>query len=231
MLVLASGGVLGEAWMSGLLAGIEDATAHDFRRTEAFVGTSAGSLVAAALAAGQRPRRPDSEEQPGLRPGGGDHLPRAEARIGAAWRARPRDWPARSRGRPSAGAAATAPLAPAALAVGAPGGAALRAALLARAPDETGRSRRSVNASRPAARASMGACGWSPSSASPAAAWCSARPAHRRRRSERRCRPRARCRGSSPPRASASGSTSTAASGAARTSTSPPPVAAPVSCA
>ncbi|MDX6678531.1 MAG: hypothetical protein QOE31_2583, partial [Solirubrobacteraceae bacterium] len=48
VLVLASGGTLGEAWMSGLLAGIEDATGHDFRRTESFVGTSAGSLVAAA---------------------------------------------------------------------------------------------------------------------------------------------------------------------------------------
>ncbi|MGH2943534.1 MAG: hypothetical protein ACRDLN_12255, partial [Solirubrobacteraceae bacterium] len=52
VLVLASGGTLGEAWMSGILAGIEDATGHDFRTTESFVGTSAGSLVAAALVAG-----------------------------------------------------------------------------------------------------------------------------------------------------------------------------------
>src|SRR5918998_1033241 len=58
VLVLASGGTLGEAWMSGVLAGIEDATGHDFRTTESFVGTAAGSLVAAALVAGQRPRRP-----------------------------------------------------------------------------------------------------------------------------------------------------------------------------
>ena len=58
VLVLASGGTLGEAWMSGLLAGIEDAAGQDFRATESFVGTSAGSLVAAALVAGQRPRRP-----------------------------------------------------------------------------------------------------------------------------------------------------------------------------
>ena len=58
VLVLASGGTLGEAWMSGLLAGIEDATGHDFRATESLIGTSAGSLVAAALVAGERPRRP-----------------------------------------------------------------------------------------------------------------------------------------------------------------------------
>ena len=58
VLVLASGGTLGEAWMSGLLAGVEDAVGHDFRATESFVGTSAGALVAAALVAGQRPRRP-----------------------------------------------------------------------------------------------------------------------------------------------------------------------------
>ena len=50
--MLASGGTLGEAWMSGVLAGIEDAGGHDFRTTEALVGTSAGALVAAALAAG-----------------------------------------------------------------------------------------------------------------------------------------------------------------------------------
>ena len=31
VLVLASGGTLGEAWMSGLLAGVEDASGHDFR--------------------------------------------------------------------------------------------------------------------------------------------------------------------------------------------------------
>src|ERR1044072_7556862 len=58
VLVLASGGTLGEAWMSGVLAGIEDASGHDFRRAESFIGTSACSLVAAALVAGQRPRRP-----------------------------------------------------------------------------------------------------------------------------------------------------------------------------
>ena len=58
VLVLAAGGVLGEAWMTGVLAGIEDATAIDFRTVESFVGTSAGSIVAATLASGHSPRRP-----------------------------------------------------------------------------------------------------------------------------------------------------------------------------
>src|ERR1700709_2150015 len=58
VLVLGGGGVLGEAWMMGVLAGIEDATGFDLRSCEHFVGTSAGSLVAAHLVAGERPRRP-----------------------------------------------------------------------------------------------------------------------------------------------------------------------------
>ena len=58
VLVLAGGGIVGEAWMHGVLAGIEDAARVDFRDVEAFVGTSAGSIVAARLAAGRRPPRP-----------------------------------------------------------------------------------------------------------------------------------------------------------------------------
>ena len=58
VLVLGGGGVLGEAWMMGVLAGLEDATGFDLRRCEHFVGTSAGSIVAARLAAGESPRRP-----------------------------------------------------------------------------------------------------------------------------------------------------------------------------
>ena len=42
VLVLGGGGVLGEAWMMGVLAGIEDATGFDLRDCEYFVGTSAG---------------------------------------------------------------------------------------------------------------------------------------------------------------------------------------------
>jgi NTE family protein len=58
ILVLGGGGVLGEAWMMGVLAGIEDATGFDLRQCEYFVGTSAGSMVAAHLIAGRTPRRP-----------------------------------------------------------------------------------------------------------------------------------------------------------------------------
>ena len=49
------GGTLGEAWMRGLLDGAGAATGIDFRDCEYFVGTSAGSIVAAFLAAGREP--------------------------------------------------------------------------------------------------------------------------------------------------------------------------------
>jgi NTE family protein len=62
LLVLGGGGVLGEAWMMGVLAGIEDATGFDLRRCEHFVGTSAGSIVSAHLVAGKTPRRPSGVE-------------------------------------------------------------------------------------------------------------------------------------------------------------------------
>ena len=55
VLVLAAGGTLGEAWMRGLLDGAGAATGIDFRDCEYFVGTSAGSIVAAFLAAGREP--------------------------------------------------------------------------------------------------------------------------------------------------------------------------------
>ncbi len=58
ILVLGGGGVLGEAWLTGMLAGLEDGAGVDMRRCEYLVGTSAGSIVAARLAAGQSPRRP-----------------------------------------------------------------------------------------------------------------------------------------------------------------------------
>jgi NTE family protein len=138
VLVLASGGTLGEAWMSGVLAGIEDATAHDFRTTESFVGTSAGALVAAALVAGQRPRRPRTGAAPlGLPPGGvsGDVASDTSSRLAAQWLPLPRTI-LQSIGREAvriAGAAAT-PLAPMALAAGSNGSTALRAALLGRTP-------------------------------------------------------------------------------------------------
>ena len=138
VLVLASGGTLGEAWMSGVLAGIEDATGHDFRTTEALVGTSAGSLVAAALVAGQRPRRPLRRAvQLGLPAGeeSSDVASETSSRLAAQWLPLPRSI-LQSVGREAvriAGLAAT-PLAPAALAAGSSGSTALRAALLGRAP-------------------------------------------------------------------------------------------------
>jgi len=46
VLVLAAGGILGEAWMTGVLAGIEASTGVDFRDTESLVGTSAGAIIA-----------------------------------------------------------------------------------------------------------------------------------------------------------------------------------------
>jgi NTE family protein len=138
VLVLASGGTLGEAWMSGVLAGIEDATGHDFRGTESFVGTSAGSLVAAALVAGQRPRRPRvGSDLPALGTGatGDDVASETAGGVAAAQLSLPRavlQNVAREALR-LAGAAAT-PLAPMALAVGSSGSTAVRAALLGRAP-------------------------------------------------------------------------------------------------
>jgi NTE family protein len=58
VLVLGVGGVLGEAWMSGFLAGAAERSGIDFRRAEYFIGTSAGSVVAARLAAGVPLGRP-----------------------------------------------------------------------------------------------------------------------------------------------------------------------------
>ncbi len=71
VLVLGAGGVRGEAWMSGLLRGFERAGGCDLRSVPFMVGTSAGSIVAARLAAGRRPRRP-REASPA---GGGGGLP------------------------------------------------------------------------------------------------------------------------------------------------------------
>jgi NTE family protein len=125
VLVLAGGGIVGESWMHGVLAGIEDAAGWDLRQVESFVGTSAGSIVAARLAAGRRPPRPDAahadrlpegaDDFPAVPTGGdGANLVRDAARVGRA---------------------ATAPLVGAALAAGAPLGALARAAVLSRAAD------------------------------------------------------------------------------------------------
>lgn len=72
ILVLGGGGRQGDAWMSGLLAGLEDAHGVDFRECDYFVGTSAGAVVATKLAAGWRLRRPADEV---VRASSGGRLP------------------------------------------------------------------------------------------------------------------------------------------------------------
>jgi NTE family protein len=121
ILVLAAGGVLGEAWMSGVLAGMEDASGLDFRGVETFVGTSAGSIVCAHLAGGGRPRRPRGAEAGGD-PGFVEDVPERSAAGGFV--------------RNAARLAAT-PIATPALTLGAAGGALVRRAALAAVPDGT----------------------------------------------------------------------------------------------
>jgi NTE family protein len=123
VLVLAGGGVIGEAWMTGVLAGIEDEAGADLRGVESFVGTSAGAIVATRLAAGTPLRRP----------------PRAGAAAAAAAEAEADGRRGLVRTAARWGWAATSPLAPVATALSTPGGALVRSALLARAPD-TGRT-------------------------------------------------------------------------------------------
>jgi NTE family protein len=122
VLVLGGGGVLGERWLMGMLAGIEDATGFDLRHCEYFVGTSAGSIVAARLAAGLSPNRPATTGTE-LAPAS----PPVPATIGSAALAT-----AQRAGRWTA--AAWSPLVPLALAAAGPPGALLRAGLLSRAP-------------------------------------------------------------------------------------------------
>ena len=114
VLVLGGGGILGEGWMNGLLAGLEDASGVRFSGCRAFVGTSAGSIVAARLVAGRELRRPG--KRPKAAPGAGPprgRLIRDAVRVG--WQF-------------------TAPVAPLALAAAAPAGAAVRSLALARVP-------------------------------------------------------------------------------------------------
>ena len=68
VLVLGGGGVLGEAWMTAVLAGLGAAGGFDARGCEGYVGTSAGSIVAAGLVAGIDPRSrvEDLPEQPAI---------------------------------------------------------------------------------------------------------------------------------------------------------------------
>ena len=112
---------MGEAWMTGVLAGIEDEAGADLRGVESFVGTSAGAIVAARLAAGLPLGRPSSLD---AAPAGAAE---PEARRGLVRTAARWGW------------AAMSPLAPVATALSAPGGALVRSAMLTRAP-ATGRA-------------------------------------------------------------------------------------------
>jgi len=123
VLVLGGGGVLGEAWMMGVLAGVEDATGFDLRRCEHFVGTSAGSIVAAHLVAGERPRRP-AETGTEIEPVAKSQPVNSLASIAQSAARRAGGW----------ALAAGASFAPLALGVSAPGGAVLRATMLRRLP-------------------------------------------------------------------------------------------------
>ncbi|MGH2863199.1 MAG: patatin-like phospholipase family protein [Solirubrobacteraceae bacterium] len=60
ILVLGGGGRQGDAWMTGLLAALEDTHGFDLHDCEYFIGTSAGSIVAAKLACGWLLKRPVS---------------------------------------------------------------------------------------------------------------------------------------------------------------------------
>jgi NTE family protein len=56
-IVLGAGGVLGGAWMAGALAALNRVTGWDPREAECLVGTSAGAVFAALIAAGVPPAR------------------------------------------------------------------------------------------------------------------------------------------------------------------------------
>jgi NTE family protein len=126
-LVLGGGGVLGEAWTMGVLAGIEDATGLDMRACEYYVGTSAGAIVSAHLVAGRSPRRPQplpagvpepKAPQAPAEPANRLALAGAEAvRRAGSW-----------------AIAAAGTFAPLALGAATPGGALVRGALLRRLP-------------------------------------------------------------------------------------------------
>jgi NTE family protein len=120
VLVLGGGGILGEAWMSGFLAGAQHATGVDFRDTNVFVGTSAGAFVAAYLAAGIQPRAPHERARTAR------EIPIAPRTLRVATARAGQDW-----------LTAVYPVVGRAVTAGAGAGALARAALLARAPAGT----------------------------------------------------------------------------------------------
>ena len=128
-LVLGAGGTLGEAWLRGVLGGIEAGARLDFRACEYLLGTSAGSIVAAALAAGKRPEAGEKLSREWAHaaalpePGDEADLPARGNPLGAV-----------GRGAARFGRAVATPFVPLALATTAPAGRLARAAVLRRAP-------------------------------------------------------------------------------------------------
>jgi NTE family protein len=130
-LVLGGGGVLGEAWLTAVLAGIAEGGGFDAREAGRFVGTSAGSIVAASLSARIAPA--DRLERDG------GAAPQAAA--GEEWPSAEEAERTRLAGPLAAalelGGSAAAPLASLALSSTAAGGALVRRAMLRRVPDGT----------------------------------------------------------------------------------------------
>jgi NTE family protein len=124
VLVLGGGGVLGQEWLMGVLAGIEDATSFDLRDCEYFVGTSAGSIVAARLASGRPLNRPDAPSGTAFQTAVDKATEEQATGTALTVARRAGQWTL----------AAWAPLAPLALAATGPGGAFVRAGVLTRLP-------------------------------------------------------------------------------------------------
>src|SRR4051794_15857587 len=128
-LVLGAGGTLGEAWLRGVLGGLEAGAGLDFRACEYLLGTSAGSIVAATLASGKRPEAGEAAAQAW---GHAAALPEPAGEPDAPARANPLAAVGRRAAR--LGKKVATPLAPLALATTAPAGRLARAAVLSRAP-------------------------------------------------------------------------------------------------
>ncbi|MDA0163724.1 patatin-like phospholipase family protein [Solirubrobacter ginsenosidimutans] len=126
-LVLGAGGTLGEAWLRGVLGGLEAGAGLDFGACEYLLGTSAGSIVAATLAAGKRPEAGEAAARAWAHAAA---LPAEAGEVGGPGN------PLGVIGRGAArfGRAVATPFAPLALATTAPAGRLARAAVLSRAP-------------------------------------------------------------------------------------------------
>jgi NTE family protein len=128
-LVLGAGGTLGEAWLRGVLSGLEAGSGLDFRACEYLLGTSAGSIVAATLAGGKRLEAGDRAAEEWAHAAA---LPEPPGEPDV--RARTNPLGVVGRGAARFGKAVATPLAPLALATTAPAGRLARAAVLSRTP-------------------------------------------------------------------------------------------------